>query len=199
MDTIEYEPISEEEYQRLEAQSPVRHEYVNGEVFAMTGGTLRHNVIAANLLVALRNRLRSTSCQAFINDVRLRVEQAHAYYYPDLLVTCSRSGEQLDMNAMQVDDAVLVIEVLSTSTEATDRREKLIAYRTLGNLCEYVLISQDEPRVEIHRRRGDIGWERIEHSGLETVHLASIDLDIAMRDIYEGVPLDVAMQGPNQR
>jgi len=147
----------------------------------------------------LRNHLRETPCHVFMNDVRLRVEKTHAYYYPDLLVTCSRSGEQLDLNAMQVDDAVLVIEVLSTSTEATDRREKLIAYRTLGNLSEYVLISQEERRVEIHRRRGDIGWERIEYSGLETVHLASIDLDFALSDIYEGVPVEVATRGQNQR
>ena len=196
MDTIEYQPISEEEYQRLEARSPVRHEYVKGEMFAMTGGTLQHNTIAGNVFAVLRSHLRGTPCHVFINDVRLRVDKAHAYYYPDLLVTCARGGTQLEMKAMQVDDALLVIEVLSTGTEATDRREKLIAYRMLPGLFEYVLISQDEARVEIHRRSGDIGWERIEYSGLETIHLGSIDLDIGMREIYEGVQMDAAMGGP---
>ncbi len=192
MTTIEYQPISEEEYQRLEARSPVRHEYVMGEVFAMTGGTLRHNAIALNLATKLRQHLRGTPCSAFINDVRLRVEKAHAYYYPDLLVACAREGQRLDMNAMQIDDAVLVIEVLSTSTEATDRREKLLAYRMLTGLSEYMLVSQDDIRVEVHRRRGNIGWERIEYGDSDVVHLASIELELPMRDIYEGVPMEPA-------
>mgnify|MGYP003525221562 FL=1 len=87
--TKEYTPISEEEYLRLEVQSPTRHEYVRGDVFAMTGGTLRHNVIASNVLAALRTHLRGTPCQVFINDVRLRVAKAIAYYYPNLLVSCA--------------------------------------------------------------------------------------------------------------
>ena len=99
---------------------------------------------------------------------------------------------------MTVEDPVLVIEVLSTSTEATDRREKLLAYRTIASLSEYVLISQDEARVEIHRRRGDIGWEKIEYSGPETVELASVGLQIGMREIYEGVPIESLMRGPGQ-
>jgi Uma2 family endonuclease len=190
MDTIEYEPISEEEYQRFEARSPVRHEYVSGEVFAMTGGSLRHNRIALNVATVLGNHLRRGPCQVFANDVRLRVAKAHAYYYPDLLVACATRDKEFDMTATQLDDAVLVIEVLSASTEATDRREKLIAYRTLPGLVEYVLISQDCARVETHRRRGDIGWERIEYAGVETMHLASVALDLDMRDVYEGVPVE---------
>ena len=196
--THEYKPLSEEEYVRLEAQSPIRHEYVNGEMFAMTGGTLRHNVIAANVLVALRAHLRGTPCGVFINDVRVRLEKAHSYYYPDLLAGCTRGTQAIDLNAVTVDDPVLVIEVLSARTEATDRREKLLAYRTLGSLSEYVLISQDEPRVEIHRQRGDLGWEKIEYSGPETVELTSIGLQIGMRDIYEGVPMEALMRGPGQ-
>ena len=78
----EYGPISAEEYLHLEARSPVRNEYVSGEVFAMTGGTLRHNVIAGNLFAALRTHLRNTPCRAFMNDVRLRIAKANAYYYP---------------------------------------------------------------------------------------------------------------------
>jgi len=194
----EYRPFSEEEYLRLEAQSPIKHEYVNGEMFAMTGGTLRHNTIAGNMLVALRGHLRETPCRVFINDVRVRVEKAHSYYYPDLLVTCARGAQAIDLNAVTVDDPVLVIEVLSASTEATDRREKLLAYRSLPSLSEYVLISQDDARVEIHRRRGDIGWEKIEYSGPETVELTSIGLKIGMREIYEAAPIESLMREPGQ-
>ena len=163
--THEYTPISEDEYLRLEAQSPLKHEYVNGEMFAMTGGTLRHNTIALNVAPALRSHLRDTPCRAFINDVRVRVERTHSYYYPDLLVSCPRGAQIMDLSAVTVEDPVLMIEVLSPAAEATDRREKLLAYRTLPSLAEYVFISQDEARVEIHRRRGDIGWGKIEYSG----------------------------------
>jgi Uma2 family endonuclease len=196
--THEYTPVSEEEYLRLEAQSPIKHEYINGEMFAMTGGTLRHNTIALNVAAALRNHLRDTACRAFINDVRVRVERTHSYYYPDLLVSCARGAQTMDLSAVTVEDPVLVIEVLSPTTEATDRREKLLAYRTLASLSEYVLISQDEARIEIHRRRGDIGWERIEYSGPETVELASVGLQIGMGEIYEGVPIEALMREPGQ-
>jgi Uma2 family endonuclease len=185
----EYRPLSEEEYLHLEVQSATRHEYVRGDVFAMTGGTLRHNLITGNVFAALRAHLRDTSCRAFINDVRLRVAKANAHYYPDLLVSCAREGAPDDLASAGVDDAVLVIEVLSESTELVDRREKLQAYRTLTSLSEYALISQDRPHVEIHRRRGDIGWEKIEYSAGETVELASVRLSIGMRDIYEGAPI----------
>ncbi len=193
----EYGPISKEEYLHLEAQSPVRHEYVSGEIFAMTGGTLRHNAIAVNLVAALHAHLRNTPCRAFINDVRVRVAKANAYYYPDLLVSCARDAQAMDLQSGEVEDAVLIIEVLSQGTEATDRREKLLAYRTLASLAEYALISQDQARVEIHRRRG-IGWEKIEYSGAETVEFASVKLTIGMRDIYEGVPIESLMRGPGQ-
>src|SRR5690349_15258212 len=99
------------------------------------------------------------------------------------------SEQQLDMSSTQLDDAVLVIEVLSASTEGTDRREKLVAYRTLPGLVEYVLISQDRAHVDVHRRRGDIGWERIECAAGDIVRLASVELDISMREIYEGVQI----------
>jgi len=193
--THEYTPVSEDEYLRLEAQSPIKHEYVNGEMFAMTGGTLRHNTIALNIAAALKSHLRDTPCRAFVNDVQVRIEKTHSYYYTDLLVSCVRGAQTMDLSAMTVDDPVLVIEVLSPSTEATDRREKLLAYRTVSSVSEYVLISQDEARVEIHRRRGDIGWEKIEYSGPEIVELASVDLRIAMREIYEGVPIEALMHG----
>ena len=188
--THEYTPLSEDEYLRLEARSPVRHEYLNGEVFAMTGGTLRHNAIALNIASALRLHLRSTSCRAFLNDVRVRVKSPNAYYYPDVLVSCGPGMQSLDAEASTIVDPVLLIEVLSITTEATDRREKLLAYRTLPSLSEYALVSQDKARVEIHRRRGDIGWELVEYSGIEPVHFNCVDLTLEMRDIYEGVSID---------
>jgi Uma2 family endonuclease len=190
----EYTPLSEEEYLRLEARSPVRHEYVRGEVFAMTGGTLRHNTIALNLAAALRAHLRSSPCRVFINDVRVRAEKANAYYYSDVLVSCARDSEPVDLTAATVHDPVLIIEVLSPATDATDRREKLLAYRTITSLTEYVLVSQDDARVEIHRRGSEIGWQKLEYAGPESVELTSVGLQIDMGEIYEGVPIESLMR-----
>ncbi len=192
----EYTPMLAEDYLQLEAQSPLRHEYINGEIFAMTGGSLRHNVVALSLASALRAHLRDTPCRAFMNDVRVRVTKTNAYYYPDILVNCRRDTQAVDLASGEVDDAVLIVEVLSQSTEATDRREKLIAYRTLPSLAEYVLINQDQARVEIHRRRGDIGWEKIEYSDDEIVELAYVKLKNGMRYMYEGVPIESLVRGP---
>ena len=184
--THEYTPVSESEYLALEARSPVRHEYVAGELFAMAGVTLRHNVIAGNVFAALRAHLRSTPCRAFMSYVRVRVEKHNAYYYPDVLVSCGRGVEALNLESATVTDPVLIVEVLSSATEAIDRREKLLAYRTLPSLVEYALVSQDQARVEIHRRRGDIGWELAEYSGNEAVEFTAVRASIPMQEIYEG-------------
>ncbi|HYE38098.1 Uma2 family endonuclease [Methylocaldum sp.] len=181
-----HEILSEEEYLRMELDNPARHEYVAGEVFAMTGTTLRHNIIAGNLFAALRAHLRATPCRVFMADVRVRVEKANAHYYADILVSCGPGVQKIDLQTRAVDDPSLIIEVLSTHTEATDRREKLLAYRTLPSLKEYVLVSQNEARVEIHRRLPESGWENIEYSGPEVVEFASVDLRLDMREIYEG-------------
>jgi Uma2 family endonuclease len=106
----EYTPVPEEEYLRLEAQSPIRHEYVAGEVFATTGGTLRHNTIALNLAALLRALLRNGPCRIFINDVRVRVDKANAYYYPDVLVACGGGQGQVDLDATTVHDPVLLMK-----------------------------------------------------------------------------------------
>lgn len=196
MQTHDYAPLSEEDYVRLEVRSPIRHEYVNGEIFAMTGGTLRHNTIALNMASLLRAHLRTGPCRTFINDVRVKIARSNAYYYPDVVVACPRRGELLALDSATLDDALLIAEVLSPSTEATDRREKLLAYRTIPSLAEYALISSEDARVEIHRRHGEIGWHRIEYSGPEDVEFASVALTLPMRDLYEGVPIDSLLRGP---
>jgi Uma2 family endonuclease len=190
--------LSEEDYLRMELDSPVRHEYVAGEVFAMTGTTLRHHIIGLNIATALRAHLRATPCRVFMADIRVRVEEANAHYYPDILVSRGPSVQKIDFETRAVEDPILIVEVLSNHSEATDRREKLLAYRTLPSLKEYVLVSQNEARVEIHRRIPEPGWENLEYSGLETVEFASVDLKLDMREIYEGVPIDSLTLDPTR-
>jgi Uma2 family endonuclease len=187
----EYTPVSEDDYLALEAASPIRHEYVGGEIYAMTGGSLRHNVIAGNLFALLRSCLRGTSCRAFVADAKLRIARSGAFYYPDVMVTCDPRHLTIGDDDQVVEAPKVLIEVLSTSTEGIDRREKLIAYRGIPALEEYVLVAQDEARIEIHRRHGDIGWEIVTLTPGDPVELRSLDFVTDFPAVYEETGLRV--------
>lgn len=191
MRMVEYTPISEDDYLALEAAGPLRHEYVSGEVYAMTGASLRHNVIAGNLFALLRPHLRGTPCRAFFADAKLRIAKAAAYYYPDVMVTCDPRHLTVGSDDQVVDAPRVVVEVLSTSTEAVDRREKLLAYRGIPTLEEYVLIAQDEAKIEIHRRLGDIGWGIVTLTPGDLVELKSLDFVSDFPAVYEETGLVV--------
>ncbi len=184
MKTVEYTPISEADYLALEVRSPVRHEYIAGEIFAMTGASVRDNMIAGNLFTALRVHLRGTPCRALMEGVKLKLSKERSYFYPDVMVTCEPRLLELDAEQQVVEDPILVVEVLSPTTEGIDRRERLRAYRTLPGLREYVLVSQDACLVEIHRRRGEVGWTIVTCEPGDTVELASVELALPIEDIY---------------
>lgn len=179
-----YTTYSESDYLAYEAQSPIRHEYIAGEIFAMTGASIRHNVIAGNLFAELRSHLKGTPCRALIEGVKLRLRKEQSYFYPDVMVTCEDRLQELDSQQQIVEAPVVVIEILSPATEATDRREKLRAYRTLPSLKEYLLVSQEQAQVEIYRRRGDIGWDIITYEPGDTVEIASLEIKLGMDEIY---------------
>jgi Uma2 family endonuclease len=189
MQLAEKHALTEAEYLAFEEAAPIRHEFVAGEAYAMSGGTLRHNRIATNTLVALMSHLKGKPCQTFMSDVKLHVARDSAYYYPDLMVTCAGQATAANESLM-VSTPTLVIEVLSPSTEAIDRREKLHAYRHLPSLHEYALISQDMQQVEIYRRQGDVGWLYITYEPGDTVEFASVGVALAIAELYAGT--DVA-------
>ena len=148
-------PLHLFDYLKFEDVSPTRHEYVGGRIHAMTGGTLRHNRIALNVVRVLEDRFEGTPCQVFANDVKLHVQAADSVYYPDVLVYCGSSiagGDKL------VQDALLVVEVASDSTAGIDRREKLVAYQRLPGLRAYWIVSQTERQVEVHERDATGAW-----------------------------------------
>ena len=184
MKTATYTTYSESDYLAYETQSPVRHEYIAGEIFAMTGASIRHNVIAGNLFAELRTHLKGTPCRALIEGVKLRLRKEQSYFYPDVMVTCEDRLQELDSQQQIVEAPLVVIEILSPTTEATDRREKLRAYRTLPCLKEYLLVSQEQAQVEIYRRRGDIGWDIITYEPGDTVEIASLEIKLGMAEIY---------------
>lgn len=179
--------LSAEEYLQGELISPIRQEYVDGQVFAMTGASLRHNAIILNLAVALHAHLKGSPCRMFVEAVKLHVARANAFYYPDLMVACSETVQKLPSDVYVVPDPVLVVEVLSPGTEETDRREKLAAYRKLASLREYLLIPQNAGTITLHRRVSDLRWDEITYSPGEDVRLDSLQLSLPFALFYEGL------------
>ena len=175
-----------------EATQPERHEYVRGEVFAMTGASDRHNLVAGNLYMLLRTHLRGSPCQVFISDMKVRVDAADAIFYPDLLVTCSAS-DRSDRLAKR--DPVVIVEVLSPSTAGYDLSAKFAHYRRLASLQEYVTIDPDAPLVQVFRRSPD-GWTLHAAEAGDTVGFASIDLRVPIAAVYEDVRFEPPAKPP---
>ena len=173
-----------EDYLAWEANQPVKHEYLAGEVFAMAGGSDAHVTVSLNLASALRSHLRGTPCRTYIADMKLRVAAADAYFYPDVFVTCSAADAQ---QPLEKAEPVLVAEVLSPSTEAFDRGGKFAAYRSLPSLQEYLLIDPDRRSVEVYRRDASGHWVLYPYSGDEVLELGSVHLSLPLAQVFEDV------------
>ncbi len=176
---VEFTP---EAYLAWEAAQSERHEYVNGEVFLMTGTTTAHNRIAGNIYVALRNGLRGKPCSVYMESVKLKVEAANCYFYPDLMVTCSDNDRLQPLVQLE---PTLVVEVLSDATAGYDRGTKFNAYRQLPSLQEYVLVAQNNTEVLVFRRGEGVEWIVHPYGVDEMLHLPSLDLAIPVAAIYE--------------
>lgn len=179
--------VSEADYLAGEPASEIRHEYVAGHIYAMAGAGKAHNTIAGNLFSRLRTHLRGKPCRSYIADMKVRVAQQQAYYYPDVVVTCAARDLDTDAPNDYLTEPVLIIEVLSTSTESIDRREKMRAYATLASLREYVLVESRSEQVEIYRRLPAGGWEQWILSTGDLVRLESLGVDLNFAEIYEDV------------
>jgi len=151
----------------------------------MTGSTPNQNVIAGNLLVALRTQLRGSGCRVFLVGMKLRIEASNAFYYPDVVVTCD--DRDRPNNEQYISYPRLIIEVLSPSTARFDRTEKFADYRTIPSLTEYVLVSTDCQAIEVFQKSDRGEWQRANPS--DPVQLISINASIAIADIYEDTDL----------
>jgi Uma2 family endonuclease len=175
--------VTVDEYLEGELHSEVRHEYIGGQVYAMSGGSEAHNMLSGNLYSALREHFRGKPCKVFMADMKLRLSIAEddIFYYPDVLVTCDSSD---DAKYYKTKPSVLV-EVLSPSTERLDRREKFLSYQRLPSLEEYVLIDQEQMRVTLFRKTNE--W-RPEHLKVgDRLVLPSVDFEQTLADLYEDV------------
>ncbi len=192
--SLEIPQMSPQEYLAWEEQQPLKHEYIDGEVFAMAGGTLPHNAIAVNLTTALKPHLRSKGCRVFMADVKVGVSEKGSFHYPDVMVTC----DERDKKAKRiVRFPCLIVEVLSPSTEGYDRGKKFTRYRRIETLKEYVLIDTEQMSVECHRRNENNKWELTHYlidettpAGIEPeIHFTSVDFKCPISLLYEDVDL----------
>ena len=182
-------------YLAWEAEQSTKHEYHDGEVFAMAGASDAHVTVAGNVYMALRNHLRGSPCSVFISDMKLRVEEDNAFFYPDVFVTCADSdrGQSHSKSA-----PVLVVEVLSPATSAYDRGAKFAAYRKLPTLREYALIDPERLSLDLFRREGDSKrWvlHPIEAGGHG--EWASVGLQVPLEALYEDVPMTTTGPQPH--
>ena len=182
--------LTPEEYLELDRASPFRNEYYNGHMYAMSGGSVPHAIIIGNLTRETGNALRGRPCFVAPSDLRVRVSPDGLYTYPDVVVVCGEL-KVLDGRNDTVLNPILIIEVLSPSTEAYDRGFKSAQYRTLETLQEYALVSQSEPRIEIFRRQSSGDWLLSEAVGLEAVcHFDSVDSNVNLSEIYANVTFE---------
>jgi Uma2 family endonuclease len=174
------------EYLDLERKSEIRNEYINGRIFAMSGASRRHNLIAGNFHREVSSQMRGRACEAYIVDMRVKVSPTGMYTYPDIVGVCGEPRFE-DTHIDTLLNPLIIIEVLSESTEAYDRGEKFAHYRRLDTLREYVLVAQEKIRVEHYLREGE-QWILSEISDADsTLHLASVDCHVALAAIYEKV------------
>ncbi|MFZ2726110.1 MAG: Uma2 family endonuclease [Methylococcaceae bacterium] len=172
--------ISIEDYLNGELLSDIKHDYINGEVYAVSGASRTHNIISMNLAALLYNHLRATPCRVFGSDMKVGIFTANDdyFYYPDIQVSCHNSGHE-QYNT----EPLLIIEVLSPTTERKDRAEKFSNYRKLKSLQEYVLIAQDCQRVEIYRANN--AWDLSLFGLDESIYFESIALTLNIAEIYQ--------------
>ena len=186
--------ISPQEYLRLERQSEYKSEYLNGEIFAMTGASRKHNLVTTNISSSLHRQLKGRPCEVYAVDMRVKVRATGLYTYPDVTVVCGDPQFEDEQVDTLVNPTVL-IEVLSDSTERYDRIAKSSYYRTIDSLAEHLLVAQNEIRLEQYVRQPNGEWLLCEYVTLDSAaQVTSIDCSLLLSDVYDKITFD-----PNHR
>ena len=179
--------ITAADYLALERQADAKSEYLNGSIYAMSGASRSHNRITFNLARRIGNQLGGRRCEGYVNDLRVKVSPTGLYTYPDVVVVCGEPRFE-DQHVDTLLNPTVIIEVLSDSTEAYDRGEKFAHYRALDSLTDYLLVAQDQPRIEHFRRQPDGQWLYSAADGLDSqVAIANIGCVLQLAEVYERV------------
>ena len=180
----QFDDLSPEDYLEAEKSSPIKHEYHDGELHAMAGASDEHVTIGMNIAFLLRHHLQGSSCRSYVFDMKVQIDAVNYFYYPDVMVTCDQRDQGFRFFKKY---PVLILEVLSESTEATDRGKKFEHYRHLETLQEYGLVSQDRQRVEVFRRNGAGLWVLHPFGEGDQVELTSVGMGVGIAALYENV------------
>ena len=182
--------LTPEEYFAWEEQQRDRHEYLNGEVYPMSGGTINHSDIAGNILSQLKQHMRGSGCKVLNSDARVNILKTTDYVYPDLSVTCDDRDKT---TAQYITYPCLVVEVLSPSTEAYDRGDKFKMYRRNPKLKEYLLVSSEDIAIDLFRRTGPDTWQILSYQAGDIIELKSVNLTLPVEAIYEDIVFEPAV------
>jgi Uma2 family endonuclease len=181
-----------EEYLAFEREAEQKSEYLDGVIYAMSGGSPEHSSIALNIGAELRTQLRAKPCRAYTSDMKVRTDLGGMFSYPDLSVACGDPRFHDERRDVLV-NPIVIFEVLSDTTEAYDRGRKFARYQQIVSLREYVLVAQDEPRVEVYSRHGEGQWLLTVAAGLESsIRIPSIGCELALTEVYEKVEFAAA-------
>lgn len=178
------ERMSAEEFLDWEEKQSEKHEFIHGEIFAMTGVTRQHATVAGNVFSSIMQHLRGTPCRVYMADMKLKLDAADAFFYPDVFVTCAESDHQAER---YMAEPRMIVEILSESTEAYDRGEKFERYRQFTSLAEYVLVNPVKRKAEIFRRDTTGHWVLHEYGGNDPILFASLELTIGSSVLYDNV------------
>lgn len=182
--------ITPEEYLAIERAAEYKNEYVSGEIFSMTGASRKHNLIAGNIYGELREQLKGKPCEAYPGEMRVKAPAARSYVYPDVVVVCSEPQFE-DGYFDTLLNPTLVVEVLSKSTESYNRLAKSASYRTIESLVEYLLVAQEEYRVEQYVKQADGRWLLSDVRSFDSaIDLGSIGCSLALPDVYDRISLE---------
>lgn len=184
--------LTASEYLAWEARQDERYEYVDGEIIAMTGGSIAHTKIYLNLYRALFAHLQQRDCEVYVADVKVQTKQGQRYFYPDLVVTCDPD----DLRAKDfIQNPTVIVEVLSPGTAGYDRGKKFKSYRQLAQLQDYVLIDAEAIAVEVYQRSEGNVWQYTTAEAGDCLHLPSVDFTCAVADLYQGVAIAPEQDG----
>ncbi len=182
--------VTPEEYIAFERAAEYKNEYFDGEIYAMTGASRKHNLIAGNVFTVLKQYLRANPCEIYISDMRVKIPAANLYTYPDVAVACGEP--QFEDDAVDtLLNPMLIVEVLSKSTASYDRAAKFGYYRTIASVAEYLLVAQNDYHVEHYTKQPDGRWLLADIRGLESrIELASVGCPLALNEVYDRISLD---------
>lgn len=194
MDSLPKEKIymTPEEYLDFDRNSPIRHEYFEGKIVAMTGANKNHNLINANLAADLAAQFRAdgSTCRVFSNDMRVKIENKSGFAYPDIAIACGNlefEDDEIDI----LNNPMVIIEILSESTEAYERGDKFAHYRAIPTLLEYILVSQNKCRIEQFVRKEGRMWSMLHYEDMgQILKIESIDTGLPLSNIYHWVEFE---------